>query len=95
MDDRERLQRQIEAVHSFPDTYIFKVIGANEQDFVARVVQAAINALGGDGEMEVSTRESRAGRHVAVTLEADVENVESILDTYELLNTVQGVRFMV
>jgi hypothetical protein len=31
------------AVHSFPETYIFKVIGENTQDFIARVVQAATN----------------------------------------------------
>ncbi len=95
MSDRKSMQERLEAVHSFPDTYMFKVIGANDEEFVARVIQAAVNALGGDRQMDVSTRESRAGRHVSVTLQADVEDAEAILDTYEMLDAVQGVSFLV
>lgn len=86
---------RLTAVHSFPETYIFKVIGANTQDFVTRVVQAAINSVGRGHELDVSTRESSEGRHVSVTLSAHVEDAETVLDAYEMLHTVEGVRFLV
>ena len=89
------MYQRLTAVHSFPETYIFKVIGVNTQDFIARVVQAAINAMGGEHQLDVKTRESTAGRHVSVTLAAYVEDADTVLDAYELLRTVQGVRFLV
>lgn len=89
------MYERLTAVHSFPETYIFKVIGVNTQDFIARVIQAAINAMGGEHELEVKTRESSAGRHVSVTLLAYVEDADTVLDAYELLRNVQGVRFLV
>ena len=95
MTDRDTMYYRLTAVHSFPETYIFKVIGVNTQDFITRVIQAAINAMGGDRELDISTRESSAGRHVSVTLSAHVEDADTVLDAYELLGTVQGVRFLV
>ncbi len=95
MTDRNTMYERLIAVHSFPDTYIFKVIGDNSQDFVSRVVQAAINVMGKEQRLDVSTRSSSAGRHVAVTLSADVEDAETVLDIYEMLRVVQGVRFLV
>lgn len=95
MTDRKRMHERLNAVHSFPETYIFKVIGANTQDFISRVIQAAINAMGGKHTLDVSTRESTAGRHVSVTLAAEVDDADTVLDVYELLGAVQGVRFMV
>jgi uncharacterized protein len=89
------MYERLVAVHNFPGTYIFKVIGDNSQDFVSRVVQAAINVMGKEPCLEVSTRSSSAGRHVSVTLSADVEDAEMVLDIYEMLRVVQGVRFLV
>ncbi len=95
MTDRQTMHDRLIAVHSFPETYVFKVIGENTQDFIARVVQAATNAMGGADELEVQTRESSAGRHISVTLLAEVQDAETVLDVYELLRVVQGVRFLV
>ncbi len=89
------MHRRLTAVHSFPETYIFKVIGVNEKDFVIRVIQAAINAMGRTEQLDVDTRESRAGRHVSVTLSAQVDDADTVLDAYELFQSVQGVRFVV
>lgn len=89
------MHSRLMAVHSFPETYVFKVIGVNSPGFIARVVQAAVNALGGGDRLTVSTRESAAGRHVSVTLNAYVEDADEVLDAYELLTVVRGVRFLV
>lgn len=94
MVDRQTMHDRLEAVHSFPETYMFKVIGENSQDFIARVIQAATNAMGREGRLEVRTRESAAGRHVSVTLLAEMEDAESVLQVYDLLQAVQGVRFL-
>ena len=95
MTDRQTMHERLTAVHSFPETYIFKVIGVNTEDFITRVVQAAINAMGRTEQLDVNTRESRAGRHVSVTLSAHVDDADTVLDAYELLRSVQGVRFLV
>ena len=95
MTSRDQMHDRLTAVHSFPETYVFKVIGDNSQEFISRVVQAAVNAMGRDHELEVDTRESRAGRHVSVTLSAYVDDADTVLDAYELLRVVQGVRFLV
>ena len=95
MTQRDTMHERLTAVHSFPDTYIFKVIGVNTQDFVSRVVQAAVNAVGREKELGVDTRESSAGRHVSVTLALEADDADVVLDTYELLRTVQGVEFLV
>lgn len=95
MTNRQTMYDRLTAVHSFPETYIFKVIGVNTQDFITRVIQAAVNAMGREHELDVETRESTAGRHVSVTLSAHVDDADTILDAYELLRSVQGVRFLV
>ena len=96
MEDRERLRERLLAVHRFPDTYFFKVIGDNTQDFIARVVQAAVNGMSRSEELQdVTTRESRSGRHVSVTLKARVNGADTVLDVYEMISVVQGVRFVV
>ena len=94
MTDRSEFLARLEAVHSFPETYMFKVIGENTEDFVLRVVQAATLAVGPGDRLELKTRESSAGRHVAVTLLAMVDDAEMVLDVYELVGKVEGVRFI-
>ncbi len=93
---RERLRKRLVAVHDFPETYMFKVIGENSQDFIARVVQVAVQALSRTEELEeVKTRESRSGKHVSVTLLTRVEDADTVLDVYEVMKLVRGVRFLV
>lgn len=95
MTDRKTMHERLTAVHSFPETYVFKVVGENSQDFIIRVVQAATNAMGSATELEVKTRESSEKRHVSVTLLARVDDADTVLDVYELLGKVQGVRFLI
>ncbi|HET6347162.1 MAG TPA: DUF493 domain-containing protein, partial [Myxococcota bacterium] len=81
-------------VHEFPGPYVFKVIGENTPDFVARVVQAAVVILGPRSLPDVSIRHSSGGKHQSVTLTVRVKSAEGVLEIYELLGAVAGVRFL-
>ncbi|WP_158542537.1 DUF493 domain-containing protein [Lujinxingia litoralis] len=94
MSEEQTMIDRLNAMHEFPGDFIFKVIGENEPTFVSRVVQAAVNAIGESGGVDVDTRESGKGRHVAVTLSARVQSPQMVLEVYGLLKAVQGVRFM-
>lgn len=94
MADRNALLDRLNKVHTFPGPYIFKVIGHNSPEFISRVVQAALNVLGRGASPSVSTRESSRGKHLSVTLSVKVEDAESVLELYSVLQTLEGVRFL-
>ncbi|MBA2663534.1 MAG: DUF493 domain-containing protein [Bradymonadaceae bacterium] len=94
MTERSSLLDKLKAVHEFPGSYVFKVIGTNSPEFISRVVQAAVIVLGEPSEISISTRESSGGKHLSVTLTVEVHEAEAVLDIYELLRVVEGVRFL-
>ena len=94
MSDRDSSLAALREVHSFPGPFIFKVIGENSPDFVARVVQAVVVVLGPRAVPEVRLRQSTGGRHQAITLTVRVPSAESVLDIYACLQGLPGVRFL-
>ncbi len=94
MSDRESSLRALNDTHVFPGPYMFKVIGENSPDFVARVVQAAVVVLGPTSYPNVTTRESAKGRHQSVTMVVDVATAEAVLEVYAALQGLSGVRFL-
>jgi putative lipoic acid-binding regulatory protein len=94
MSDRNEILERLNDVHSFPGGYIFKVIGENSDEFVTRIVQASLNVLGPDANPDVSTRESSGGKHVSVTLEVRVEDAEMVLEIYDMLGQLDGIKFI-
>lgn len=94
MTDHETFLARLEDVHDFPCDFVVKVIGENSTSFVTRVVQASVNALGAGAEPGVDTRESSGGKHVSVTLTISVTQAEEVIEVYELLNAVEGVKFL-
>lgn len=94
MKEENSFLKRLEAVHTFPGSYMFKVIGVNTEKFVLQVVQAATLATKGGEKLSLKTKESTAGRHVSVTLTADVEDAEMVLEVYRLLQTVDDVHFI-
>lgn len=82
----------IESQHSFPGPYIFKVIGDNRQDFVADALSLAVNALGDDRELRHSSRPSKAGNHLALTLTITLNNSEEVHLIYKNLLKLNGIR---
>lgn len=94
MSDRTTLLDRLRDVHEFPGPYVFKVIGANSESFVTRVVQTAVNTLGRGADPDVSTRESRKGNHLSVTLSVTVQDAESVLEVYAAFKHLDDVRYI-
>lgn len=94
MSNREEILDRLNDVHSFPGNYVFKIIGENSPAFVTRIVQACLNVLGPNANPDVSTRESSGKRHVSVTVDAVVDDAETVLRVYDILGGLEGVKFI-
>src|SRR5262245_53503189 len=84
----------LESTHQFPCPYLFKVIGKNEQGFVARTVAAVRDAVEAEVDTPFKVREAAGGRHVAVTLEVPVERAEQVLAVYRRVQKLAGLVFL-
>jgi len=84
----------IDSTHAFPGPYTFKVIGRPADGFVARIVAAIREELEGEVDPPYRTRETAAGRHVAVTVEPHVQNAWEVLAVYQRLGQIRGVVFL-
>lgn len=94
MTDHNSFLSRLEDVHDFPCDFVFKIIGENTTTFVTQVVQASVNAMGSSAQPDVDTRESSGGKHVSVTLTITVTRAREVIEVYELLNAVEGVKFL-
>jgi hypothetical protein len=81
----------LEATHTFPGTYMFKVIGRAENDFVARVVAAVREELAEPADPPYSVRATLGGRHVAVTLQPTVQTAHQVLAVYRRVQQLVGL----
>ncbi|MEM9701089.1 MAG: DUF493 domain-containing protein [Planctomycetota bacterium] len=77
--------------HSFPGPYVFKVIGADDRSFAARVVSLVRDELELDADPEFSIRRTRSGRHLSVTLEPVVPTAQHVVDLYQLIYRLEGL----
>lgn len=84
----------LEDLHEFPGRYMFKVIGRVEQGFVARTVAVVREVLCLEIDPPFSIRESAHGRHVAVTLEPEVESAQQVLEIYQRLHALDGLVYL-
>jgi hypothetical protein len=90
MDHRPSIDL-LESIHAFPGVYQIKAIGASEVGFVDRVLAAAAEELATPGEIDYSVRETRGGRHVAVTLDLTVQTAEQVRAIYARIREVEGL----
>lgn len=84
----------LEATHTFPCPYMFKVIGLTEGNFVGRVLQTVRSQLPEDAEPSFSTRRTAGGRHVSVTIEPMLNSADDVLAIYRELSDLQGLVLM-
>lgn len=94
MSDRESTLQALSDCHSFPGPFTFRVIGENSPEFVARVVQAIVIALGTQAKPTIQLKESAHGKHQAIAASVEVGCAEHVLDVYAALKTVPGVRLL-
>lgn len=81
----------LNSVHDFPGPYTFKVIGRAEDEFVERSVLAVRESLEWEFDPPFETRETKGGRHVAVTFQLQMETAEAVLAVYDGLKQTEGV----
>jgi hypothetical protein len=81
----------LEANHTFPGPYIFKVIGRVENGFVARVIAAVREELAASVDPPFKVREAVGGRHVSVTLEPTVQTARQVLAVYRRVRKLAGL----
>jgi uncharacterized protein len=81
----------LENTHTFPGTYMFKVIGKSERGFVARAVAAVRDELAREVDPPYKVRETADRRHIAVTLEPRVETAQQVLAVYRRLRSMAGL----
>jgi putative lipoic acid-binding regulatory protein len=81
----------LESTHTFPCAYMFKVIGRVEDGFVARVVAAVRDELAQPADPPFRFRHTPSGRHVAVTLEPQVQTASDVLAVYRRIHKTTGL----
>ena len=94
MSDEQTLIDRLEAVHSFPTSYTFKVIGENRSTLAADVRKSLTGLVGPSAEIEITERESKGGRHLALTVRTVMQNAQQVLDAYEQLKTLTSVTYI-
>lgn len=81
----------LESVHKFPGTFVFKAVGKADTEFAAAVISLVREALNLEFDPPFETRETPAGRHVAITITPWVESSDEVLVIYERIRIVPGL----
>jgi putative lipoic acid-binding regulatory protein len=81
----------LESTHTFPGPYTFKVIGRAERGFVARAIAAVRDELAEPTDPPYRVRETASGRHVAVTVEPQIQTAHQVLAVYRRLRLMTGL----
>lgn len=81
----------LESVHKFPGTFVFKAVGKADTEFAAAIISQVREALNLEFDPPFETRETPAGRHIAVTITPWVESSDEVLVIYERIRVVPGL----
>ena len=84
----------LESVHAFPGPYQIKVIGIASDDFVDRVVAAVGAHLATLDDLEHRVRTTPGGRHLAVTLDLQLQSSSQVRAIYAGLRKVDGLAML-
>ena len=93
LTDTTSFKEKLEAMHTFPGPFMFKVIGENTDDFHDRAV-AALRAVAPTSELEVTRRESKGARHQSLTMVLQVDSSQAVVDIYARLSELPGIEYM-
>ena len=91
MSDLQSSLDLLNSTHDFPCPVMIKVIGANQDLFVERVVAVVREQLELSFDPPFSTREAVGGRHVSVTLEPSFASAEEVIALYGQIRHIHGV----
>jgi putative lipoic acid-binding regulatory protein len=81
----------LEATHTFPGPYTFKVIGHSADDFVARVVEAVRDELQASDDPQYGVRQTSAGAQVSITLTPYIDSADQVQAIYRRIGILSGL----
>ncbi len=81
----------LEANHTFPGLYTFKVIGTDHSNFTARVVSSVRDELRMEIDPPYTFRTTKNGNHVAITLEPECQSAQQVIAVYSRLLGMDGM----
>lgn len=81
----------IESAHTFPGTYVLKVIGKTDDGFVSRVVAAVREQMETEVDPPYRMRSTSGGRHVSITLEPHFESAWQVVAVYGRIQEIDGL----
>ena len=84
----------LESTHAFPGPYMFKVIGAADDGFAARVIAAVRDELRINSDPPHRLQQTASGRHVSVTLEPRIESARQVIAVYDRIRETAGLIMM-
>jgi len=90
MATNQELIDKLEAAHTFPGPYIFRIIGLNLPDYESSILEA-LNHL---QVQKVGERYSENKKHLSLTLQINAERAQVVLDTYEMLGKFPNVKYV-
>jgi putative lipoic acid-binding regulatory protein len=94
MSDHRPSVELLERAHVFPGVYQIKAIGSAANNFEGRVVEAVVAALREASDLDYSVRSTPGGRHVALTLQIQVQTAEQVRAIYGRLHAVEGLTLL-
>ena len=90
MDQQEAISR-LNETHQFPTDFLFKVIGNVEGTF-EKEVREVCESYG--GAKQWSSRDSKGGRHRALSIMLNVKNAEEVLELWAKFRACNGTHML-
>ena len=81
----------LEARHTFPCRYTFKIIGIASENFMGRVIAHVRDELQMELDPPYSLRSTKSGNHVSITMEPECESPQQVLAIYSRLMGMDGL----
>ena len=80
------LKKKLEEQHDFPTLYMFKFIVPNELE-----KEAQLMGIFQKEESEFSSRESKTGRYISLTIKAVMVDAQSVISAYQKAEKIEGI----
>ena len=99
MDQRESAPNDptedlLQSVHTFPGPFRIKVIGLSDDAFAERVLAVAQGHVADPADREHSIRATHGGRHLAVTLDLQLQSASQVRAIYADLRQLEGLTML-
>jgi len=93
MDPYPSLQL-LESSHSFPGVYQIKAIGSVAENFEERVLRVVRDEILSLAPLDHTARKTPDGRHVAITLDVNVDSAAQVRAIYAKIHDLKGLRYL-